>query len=409
MTTRGPHPPPSFPNLGGDVTHLTNELAYLLGAWDGDGNVRPRSIGFTGNRKEVHVRDVIVSSLLKTFGVQPYVYEFRSRPGSFDIEMPGDKGKLKAWFESLAGARGVAVPEIIYKAPREMVSQYLKGLFDTDGWINSANIVGIKMKSRPFLLDIQLILSALGYETMLVYTPSTILSIPYDEWTLRLLGYESRTQFYREIGFTEPHKQEALNAYVMNPPKRKATDQKYPVADIFITLSADLFPGRKVKRNMIRRSHFNAVLKAKKTKFVARGAIQYLIERADEMGVLDDRVEFLRDLLRLQLTQVSTVTNTGRIEPVYDIEVGGDHEYQTGGFLSHNCERSSDVVTATWIDHKLSADGEILIQCLKARDVQPFKPFKASIFWPCRRFRTLEDPTLEDLNQASVELDVENL
>jgi hypothetical protein len=139
---------------------------------------------------------------------------------------------------------------------------------------------------------------------------------------------------------------------------------------------------------------------------VSRGAIERLLLFFDSERIADERAEFLREILALHVVRVASVGPTGRTERVYDLEVGGDHEYQTGPILSHNCERSSDIVTASWIDEELVKQGQMLIQCLKSRDQRPFDPFTASVFWPSRRIRTLEDPFVEDMTNALATIDL---
>jgi hypothetical protein len=58
---------------------------------------------------------------------------------------------------------------------------------------------------------------------------------------------------------------------------------------------------------------------------------------------------------------------------------------------ANEAERSSDNVTATWIDSKLAEKGQVLFQHLKSRDQEPFKPCKAQVLWPCRRLSTLHE------------------
>lgn len=74
-------------------------------------------------------------------------------------------------------------------------------------------------------------------------------------------------------------------------------------------------------------------------------------------------------------------------------------------FLSYanEAERSSDIVTATWIDEELREQGQVLIQCLKSRDQAPFEPFTASVYWPSRRLRTLRDPNLQDVTNSNID------
>ena len=58
---------------------------------------------------------------------------------------------------------------------------------------------------------------------------------------------------------------------------------------------------------------------------------------------------------------------------------------------ANEAERSSDIVTATWVDDELRQQGMCQFQCLKSRDQAPFEPFWARIEWPCRRMLSCND------------------
>lgn len=73
---------------------------------------------------------------------------------------------------------------------------------------------------------------------------------------------------------------------------------------------------------------------------------------------------------------------------------------------SSECEKSSDVVTTTWIDEELSAKNQVLFQCLKSRDQRPFDPFKAIVDWRCRRIGTLETQSQGESMQIGAEIDM---
>ncbi len=55
---------------------------------------------------------------------------------------------------------------------------------------------------------------------------------------------------------------------------------------------------------------------------------------------------------------------------------------------ANECERSSDIVTASFVDTDLRAQNRVLFQCLKTRDQAPFTNFFARVEWPCRRILT---------------------
>jgi len=72
---------------------------------------------------------------------------------------------------------------------------------------------------------------------------------------------------------------------------------------------------------------------------------------------------------------------------------------------ANECERSSDIVTATWVDDELRANNQVRFMCLKSRDDAPFEAFYAHVDWPQRRLSTLKDPNIRDAHKKGNEID----
>jgi replicative DNA helicase len=70
---------------------------------------------------------------------------------------------------------------------------------------------------------------------------------------------------------------------------------------------------------------------------------------------------------------------------------------------ANECERSSDIVTASFADHAMKQRAEVLFQNLKSRDDAPFNPTLAKIYWPSRRIMTLLQA--EDVGGTPEEVD----
>lgn len=73
---------------------------------------------------------------------------------------------------------------------------------------------------------------------------------------------------------------------------------------------------------------------------------------------------------------------------------------------ANEAERSSDIVTTTWVDDDLRSRSQVRFQCLKSRDQKPFDPFNASVQWDCRRIRTLRESGLNYIESGD---EIENL
>lgn len=393
LSTEGCYPwpesPPSLfplPEADHPVEHLTESLSYLLGVWDGDGCYRRAKIAFTGNRKEKTIRQKIQTSFREVFGEELLSYDFKSRPGSFD-EVSLANPTRTFWFESVAGPRGEKVPEVIWKSPCNLVSSYLKGLFDTDGWVNNRGIVGLKMKNEGFLREVQLLLTNLGIDSKLEFHATTLKKTgkTYPGWTLRIRGSKSKRLFQKRVGFSELHKQNMLESTFVESSKDKRV---YPVGRLFASLASEYTPYAMITSGRIPRSHYNAVNKATKDGLVSRGAILTLLKIMEEDGIQDVRANLLKEVLSRKLTRVVKISKHIRDDHVFDIQVDGDHEFQSGPFLSHNCERSADILTTSWIDDDLRKINRALLQCLKSRDQAPFERCPMRVEFTCRRIVT---------------------
>jgi len=66
---------------------------------------------------------------------------------------------------------------------------------------------------------------------------------------------------------------------------------------------------------------------------------------------------------------------------------------------ANEAERSSDIVTATWIDDELRKLNRAIFMCLKSRDQKPFDRVPVRVEFPCRRMITDTTTTIEELDQ----------
>ena len=58
---------------------------------------------------------------------------------------------------------------------------------------------------------------------------------------------------------------------------------------------------------------------------------------------------------------------------------------------ANEAERSSDIVTTSFVNNQLKNANRVRFQCLKSRDDAPFEPFFARVEWSCRRLLTCWD------------------
>lgn len=73
---------------------------------------------------------------------------------------------------------------------------------------------------------------------------------------------------------------------------------------------------------------------------------------------------------------------------------------------ANEAERSSDVVTSTFVDTELTESNLCKFQCLKTRDTAKFQDFHSGVLWPCRRVFTTKDLTMSDAKKNGDDIDL---
>jgi hypothetical protein len=138
----------------------------------------------------------------------------------------------------------------------------------------------------------------------------------------------------------------------------------------------------------------------------SRGSYRSTTERLNEV---------LRDLKRLAMSfnrgagiAVIALFQISR-EGFKSAEKNGGRYNLTHLSYANEAERSSDIVTAGWVDTELMESNLVKIQCLKSRDNAPFADFYAGVLWPCRRVHTTNDVTPQTAQRVGQDIDLGDL
>jgi intein/homing endonuclease len=376
---------------------MTIDLAYLIGSHDGSGkNLDPYRVGWTGNRLGAKVRSSIQSRFLACFGHSLSVIYSLSRPESFDL-MQWSK-PLHRWFNLVGMDHSSSVSGYILRSGSDIQGSYLKGVWDTEGSINKQGNLSLGMSSKKVNLIRQIHLIMLGLGIQCYITQDT----QEHKGKIRVSGRSAKQRFLEVTGgFTDTHKQQRLQKSILL--ERKKT-KLWPVSSIYLKLYTKYRSCGLTK--MSKRCVRAAKRLASGYPLVQQRAIEDLLSNLVHVQG-DPKLDLLRRLLETTTpVQVKSVTSCGS-GPVYDLEVTGDHEYSTGGVLTHNCERSADVVTTTYLNEEHRKEGTVLFDCLKRRDGMPFLPFKAGIKWGTKRINNFD--TFHGVDEKGISVDDLNL
>ncbi len=175
---------------------LTLDLAYIMGALAGDGNLtRTNYVSFTSADPE------IVELMYRWVGELGLHVRHRD---NYDHQIGSIV--LNAWLKHL-GLSGYAyekeIPYTILRAPREYIAAFLQGLFDTDGHAELQNgYIQYVSCSEKLARQVHVLLLHFGIVSKLTYKSNDYRGA----WCIRITGGAARL-FYDEIGFRLERKQ----------------------------------------------------------------------------------------------------------------------------------------------------------------------------------------------------------
>ncbi|MGL5936208.1 MAG: LAGLIDADG family homing endonuclease [Cetobacterium sp.] len=104
--------------------------------------------------------------------------------------------------------RNVCVPEAIWRSPKSVVREFLRGLYESDGSASKAGDILLFSIHREFLRDVQLLLLGFGITTKLTQWQGKK-DQHSESWTLHCRKAESEL-FEQAIGFVSQRKQQRL-------------------------------------------------------------------------------------------------------------------------------------------------------------------------------------------------------
>jgi len=322
---------------------LTEDYAYLLGLLVGDGNYTGYGVIWIAAPEAEEKRN-IQNLFKRLFGKKGEIYEHKVFIAGVEmrayLEYLG-LGYHRAWEKE--------VPWSIFRAPKKVMSAFLRGLFDTDGTIritgrynNSLEIV-FYSSSLKLIKQVQQLLLNFGIISKLSkfsekgnksYMRGREIISRYPEYGLRLVGNESLKIFKKEIGFGLKRKQKILNLinldrkrdYFIIPYQKERIKRilqklapfgrqfKDPAKILRFTRSSK---GKATKN--LTYSKLNEFLNAYKKRFKDNKDFQYL-EYLNKMGHFYDRVNEINY----------------SFDHVYDLFVPKNHAFVANGFICHN-------------------------------------------------------------------------
>lgn len=212
---------------------IDEDWALFLGLFMGDGYFYGPSgaIGIVFDKKDQNSLEWTKQFFTKNFG-EPSVFDMGKNNGGLDLRVSRKNSQyifkaLDLLKSSSNGSlmRNVHVPEYIMKSPKSVVANFLKGLFDSDGYSSKdGKHVGFFNKDEQLLKDIQFLLR--GFDIHATITKRAAVNGNGYNYTENKLNIRicDIPKFREQIGFLSNRKNENIKN---TKPSRKLKDPKY--------------------------------------------------------------------------------------------------------------------------------------------------------------------------------------
>ncbi len=323
-------------NFFGNYTKIPNkEISYLLGVLTGDGCLTIRNrIYFSTSNPEIKNR---VQQILQHH-FHKKLTKIKSREYDYELDDSKIKQELKEYGLEETYAETKRMPEWVRLAPKEFVIEFLKGIFDTDGYVEKKGAVGISSASKQLIEDIHSSLMNLG-----------IINRIYE----RKKNYNHKSQFYltiygdfverfqEEIGFNVKEKKETLKTICQR--QRNTNINLIPCQGAIIeslwlkAKNNSIYP---LNREFYRRPFYKNLKRyINGARMPSLSGLSVSVEEILKLSPSISTIPEINHLERLSsgcffFTKIKKISSGQDV--VYDLTVPSFHNFLANGIINHN-------------------------------------------------------------------------
>lgn len=298
-------------------------------------------------------------------------------------------------FLDWCGFRFEAIPWVIMESPKEIVCEFLRGLFETGGGVEKRDTVTFSTASKQMGVEVQALLLNLGIVSKL--SPK-IRGRSRAYWTVRILGLRHKRRFQDKVGFISARKRalliEACSAECEGvaaeslPHQRQWCSLWVEQSEVSVVCLKDgTFGSAEWSRSVLRDYLGNTINP------LARDELTYSrLRRAleDERFNQSSAANHLRSLLDLDLYWDRVESVDDETCPVFDVSMVDSTrpEFVAGGVVNHNSFLSAVIASYEtyrllhlqdpYAHYGLDAGIPISIVCLASDKKQAGIIFKAA-------------------------------
>ncbi len=334
---------------------MTDELAFLLGAYVAEGHISRTNWTVTITNADDAVLERVAAAWRSEFGVTARISRHRDRcPGAVVASKT-----IVEFLDHLGCGRRASdkrIPDAVLRSPRSMVLAFLQGLY-LDGFVSvrsGRDKMAICVDSPHLLDDLQAVLTNMG----VVHSRLTKHNTQYDkDFDVVYAAGREAQKLARLVPFVEADKR-ARQAELL------ARRYGFGTADVVPGITPrglyDLIPAGKSGRNgWGERKRFGFLLDVR-TKRVSRRTL----ERVAMLPEVD-LPEWLHTILAdgLHFSPVESVTSGGSRE-VYDISIPANHAFVGNGIVNHNTINMPNEVSVEDIEESYRLSWELGLKAM---------------------------------------------
>lgn len=192
---------------------ITKDWCRFLGLFAGDGSMCGTTLSIGCDGKDVDVLAECVRLIESLFWVRPATRVVGTKKGGTEARVGsqairGVLERIGVVRDHLVGRpdRLVCVPECVWRSPRAHVREFLRALFEADGFVGKTGYVKLFSRHRRFLLDVQLLLLAFGITSRVASAPKIAGDGHHYEGNELCLRKWESDAFHKKIGFLSARK-----------------------------------------------------------------------------------------------------------------------------------------------------------------------------------------------------------
>ena len=311
-------------------SHITPELAYLVGFFMGDGSLKQRSMRLSVSDPEL--KEELVRRIREVFGVEPRLLQDPRSRRLWSVEIHS-KLLVEFWrkngfnkIPARPGHRGKGyqphVPiKILQTNDPRIYGAFLAGLLDADGMIQRGHLISWSTTCREFHDQVKAMLLALGVLTTSDVQQTGISGAPL--YRLRTAHAEATRRLVQQLELLLRLRVPGSNGHV----RRSYLRDTIPLSDweknSLLAIAGSTREQMRVwgwrQRGLANRETAIAFVQAHRGDLLHAGLESFV--QAVEQPVFYDEIVAIED---------------GGWRETYDLSVPGTHAYIANGFVSHN-------------------------------------------------------------------------